>query len=235
MRVAAPAALGAILASIAIAAPGSARAVEEDVPSAVGPPTSVLNERIASFTIGMLVGSGYGWSKGTGDVNADIQFSGGSRASLGHVIVEGGVLFPRVRLFLLTGPRLQVVSGTTDLYAGSGEVYQPRWYGRAWFTKFGWLPRGPEARLQPYLLVSSGYGNVIHLARLDNLPNQCGPAHDQTCVDTITAGPYFLGAGTGVRYRMARHLDAIFAIDALLGAPDRTYNFDFNLGLAFVL
>jgi hypothetical protein len=55
------------------------------------------------------------------------------------------------------------------------------------------------------------------------------------CVDTITAGPSFLGAGAGLRYRDGQHLDAILAFEAQLGTPDRTFNLDFNLGLAFVL
>jgi hypothetical protein len=103
----------------------------------------------------------------------------------------------------MTGPRLQAVTGTTDLYSGTGEVYRSRAYGRAWFTKFGWLPRGPESRLQPYLSLSSGYGSIVHLASLNSIPS--------------------------------RHLEAILALEALLGAPDRTYNLDLNLGLAFVL
>jgi len=187
-----PAVIAVILAGLA--APGSARAAEEGLPSVVGPPAPWEKERIARFTIGMLVGTGYGWSKGTGDLNADVQFSGGSRAGLGHLIVEGGVLFPRVRLFVLAGPRVQVVTGTTNLYSGTGEVYRPRAYGLAEFMKFGWLPRGPEARLQPYLLVSSGYGEVVHLTQM-GLAANCGPMRNEPCVDTITSGPLFIGAG----------------------------------------
>ena len=129
MRSLRPAVIAAILAGLA--APGGVRAADEDVPGAVGPPAPVAQEPIARFTIGMLVGTGYGWSKGAGDVNADVQFSGGSRASLGHLIVEGGVLFPRVRLFVLTGPRLQVITGNTDLYTGS-VLYPPNALVRAW-------------------------------------------------------------------------------------------------------
>lgn len=232
MRSMRPAVIAAILAGLA--APGSARAADEDVPGAVGPPAPVAQEPIARFTIGMLVGTGYGWSKGAGDVNANMQFSGGSRAGLGHLIVEGGVLFPRVRLFVLTGPRVQVITGNTDLYTGGVHFYRTHSYAPAWFAKFGWLPRTPEARLQPYLLGSSGYGDIVHLTQMGLAPN-CGPMRNEPCVDTITSGSFFIGAGVGLRYRMARHLDAIFALEAVLGTPDRTYNLDFNLGLAFVL
>ena len=232
MRSMRPAVIAAILAGLA--APASVRGADEDVPSAVGPPAPVAQEPIARFTIGMLVGTGYGWSKGTGDINADVQFSGGSRASLGHLIVEGGVLFPRVRLFVLAGPRLQVLPDTTELYTGGVLIYRTHSYELAWFAKFGWLARAPEARLQPYLLVSSGYGEIVHLTQM-GLASNCGRMRNEPCVDTITSGPFFIGAGAGLRYRMARHLDAIAALEAQLGAPDRTYNLDFNLGLAFVL
>jgi len=62
---------------------------------------------------------------------------------------------------------------------------------------------------------------VVHLARLGLAPS-CGPTRNEPCVDTITSGPLFIGAGAGLRYRMARHLDAILALDAQLGTPDRT-------------
>ena len=235
MRSMRPAVIAAILAGLA--APGSVRAADEDVPGAVGPPAPVAQEPIARFTIGMLVGTGYGWSKGAGDVNADVQFSGGSRAGLGHLIVEGGVLFPRVRLFVLTGPRLQVITGTTDLYTGTLYIYRTRSYELAWFAKFGWLPRAPEARLQPYLLVSSGYGEVVHLAQMGLASNSELRPHAGTNRASTPSppgrsssapGPAFATEWPGTWTRSSRS-------KRMLGAPDRTYNLDFNLGLAFVL
>ena len=206
---------------------GSARAADET--AVVAPPP------VARFTASMLFGTGYGWSEGTADLNADIPFSGGSTARLGHAVVEAGVLFPRVRLFLMTGPRLQVVTGTTDLYDTSGRVYRSQTRAYAWFGKVGWLPLAPEARLQPYVAASLGYGEIRHLARLTTIAPTCGPNRDQTCVDTVTSGPYFVGAGGGLRWRFNDRIEAVVAVEAQLGEPDRTLNIDLNLGFAIVL
>jgi len=205
---------------------GSARAADET--AVVAPPP------VARFTASMLFGTGYGWSEGTGDLNVQIPFSGGSAARLGHALVEAGVLFPRVRLFLVTGPRLQVVTGTTDVYT-NGQVYRSATRAYAWFGKVGWLPLAPEARLQPYVAASLGYGEIRHLARLTTITPTCGPNRDQTCVDTVTSGPYFVGAGGGLRWRFNDRIEAVVAVEAQLGAPDRTFNIDGNLGFAIVL
>jgi hypothetical protein len=234
MRVGAGAVIAGIVAQLVSL--GSARAVtDEDSPTTPAPPNPVRRERPVRFTIGQLAGTGYGWSNGSGDVNADVPFSGGSWARLGHLVVEGGLLLPRARLFFLTGPRYQFVTGTTDIYDVSGNIYRPRSRALAWFTKAGWLPRSPEARLQPYVLVSAGVGRIIHLAPLTSFSDNCGMGRNEPCVDTISSGPFFIGAGTGLRLRLNHYLDAIVAVDAQLGAPDRTYNLDVNLGLAVVI
>ncbi len=199
----------------------------------------------ARFTIDGLVGTGYGWPNGVADVNHDIPASGGNWARLGHVIVEGGVLFPRAHVFVVTGPRFQVITGTTDVYVSTPRfVAHARSYAFAWFSKVGWLPRSPDARLQPYVALSTGYGDIAHVVTLP--VGGCGPTQDQTCVDTVTAGPLFIGWGAGLRARLTPHLDAVMALenqlglqaDVLLdlfngdGLEEHTFNFDFNLGVA---
>jgi hypothetical protein len=198
----------------------------------------------ARFTIDGLVGTGYGWPNGLADVNHDIQASGGSWARLGQVVVEGGVLFPRAHVFVLTGPRVQIVTGTTDIYTPSF-VAHARSHAFAWFWKVGWLPREPAPRLQPYVALSTGYGDIAHVVSLPATGN-CGPNHDLTCVDTVTAGPLFIGWGAGLRARLTPNLDAVLGLenqlglqaDVLLdlingrGLEEHTFNFDFNLGVA---
>jgi len=224
---------------VALASTSGSSASAADVETLeVAPP------RTARFTIGALVGTGYGWPNGVADVNHDIQVSGGHRAALGHVIVEGGVLFPRARLFVLTGPRFQYITGPTDVYTPNF-VAHTRTHAFAWFSKVGWLPRSADARLQPYVALSAGYGDIAHVVTLPRVTD-CGPAHDETCVDTVTAGPLFLGWGAGVRARLTTQLDAVLAIenqvglqgDVLVdllqgrGLEEHTFNFDLNLGLA---
>jgi hypothetical protein len=219
------------------AAPSKARAAEGEAVDVAPPP------RTARFTANVLVGSGYGWSKGYAEVNRDFAVSGGGWAQLGHMIVEGGVLFPRAHLFVVTGPRFQFVTGTTDVY-GPPFVAHTRRNAFAWFSKIGWLPRSPDARVQPYLSLSSGYGRIAHTASLPL--SDCGPNHDQACVDTVAPGPLFIGWGAGVRIHVTAHLDAVVALENELGMQtdvlvdlvqgrgfeERILDFDGNVGVA---
>jgi hypothetical protein len=207
-------------------------------------PSDVAPLPIARFTIGALVGTGYGWPNGLADVNHDIRVSTGAWARLGHVIVEGGVLFPRARVFVSAGPRLQLVTGPTDVYTNYGFVGHARSYALAWFAKVGWLPRSPAARVQPYVALSTGYGDIAHVVSLPAA--DCGPGRNQTCVDTVPAGPLFVGWTAGVRARLTAHVDAVVAVDNQLGLEadflgdlvagrgleERTLNFDLDLGIA---
>lgn len=227
------------LAGVALAVMSGARAFAADVETLEATPP-----RTARFTIGALVGTGYGWPNGVADVNHDIPVSGGNWTRLGHVIVEGGVFFPRARLFVLTGPRFQYITGPTDVYTPNF-VAHTRTHAFAWFSKFGWMPRSPDARLQPYVALSLGYGDIAHVVTLPRVTD-CGPAHDQTCVDTVTAGPLFIGWGAGLRARLTAQLDAVLGLENQLGLQgdvlvdlfqgrgleEHTFNFDLNLGLA---
>jgi hypothetical protein len=226
------------LAGVALGLVSASRAPAADAGESTGEPT-----RIARFTVGALVGTGYGWPNGLADVNHDIRTSGGNWARLGQVTVEGGVLFPRAHVFVLTGPRFQVITGPTDIYTNS-LVAHGRSHAFAWFSKVGWLPREPSARVRPYLALSTGYGDISHVVSLT--VHNCGPNHDQTCVDTVTAGPLFIGWGAGLRARLTANLDAVLGLenqlglqaDVLLdlfngrGLEEHTFNFDFNLGVA---
>lgn len=228
-----------VLAGVALALASGVRARAADVETLEAAPP-----RTARFTIGALAGTGYGWPNGVADVNHDISVSGGHRAALGHVIVEGGVLFPRARLFVLTGPRFQYITGPTDVYTPNF-VAHTKTYAFAWFSKVGWLPRSPDARLQPYVALSTGYGDIAHVVSLPRVTD-CGPGHDQACVDTVTAGPLFLGWGAGLRARLTPQLDAVLALENQIGLQgdvlvdlfqgrgleEHTFNFDLNLGLA---
>jgi hypothetical protein len=153
------------------------------------------------------------------------------------VIPELALLFPRAHLVVSASFRYQVVTGTTDVYTPQ-RVFHARDSAYAFFQKIGWFPRAAAAHIQPYIAASSGVGRIAHLASLTQLAPACGPNRDQQCVDTVSLGPYFLGGGGGVRFRLADHLDALLAVDAQVGfhgvLQDRGYNVDVNLGVAAV-
>jgi hypothetical protein len=221
---------GAVL--LLIVALGGAPAVAAENPEDAGgdarPPVRL--------TAGLLAGSGYAWKTGVGDVNRDVRFEGGGWAALGHVMPEVALLFPRVHLLASLSVRYQIIDGTTDIFTSQG-VFHARRSAWAFFQKIGWFPRDASARLQPYVSLSTGRGELARLAPDPRLVN-CGPAQNQECVDTVTIGPWFLGAGGGMRARLAEHLDALLSLDARLGfdgaLDHRGYNLDLSVGLAAV-
>ena len=224
-----------VLAATSLTAGGGAATAGDYARTAPEEGDDAAWEPPVRVSAGLLAGTGYGWASGTGDVNADIPFSGASWAQLGHMIPELTLLFPRARLFASASVRYQTITGTTDVYTPN-QVFHARRSAWALFQKLGWFPRAPEARLQPYVSFAIGRGAIAHAARLP--PQNCGPANDQRCVDTVTLGPWFVGAGAGLRARLADHLDALLALDAQLGyelpLDHRGYNLDLNVGMAAV-
>jgi hypothetical protein len=185
------------------------------------------------LTIGLLFGTGYGWVESGGDVNRDVTTKGSGWAQLGHVAPELGLIFPRAHLLALLSFRYQKVTGTTDLYAG-GQVYEAPSSASLYLAKFGFFPRAPRARVQPYLLLSTGVGWIVHTVRVNGAAN-CGPTMNQQCVDAVVGGSMFAGGGTGVRVRLSEYFDAIAGVDVLAGAVwNGTINIDFNVGVAFI-
>ena len=229
--------VGLVGVALGLVAAPSVRAADADASTGAPP-------RIARFTIGALAGTGYGWPNGLADVNHDIPASGGNWARLGHVIVEGGVLFPRAHIFVVTGPRFQAD------HRDDGRVrVRPR------------VPREVacvrlvlEGRVVAAL---TGRVAAAVCGAVDGLWRHCPRRHaarrrlrahprNQTCVDTVTAGPLFIGWGAGLRARLTANLDAVLGLenqlglqaDVLLdlfngrGLEEHTFNFDFNLGVA---
>ena len=208
---------------------------ENRPPVWIVPPRRDSDERPAAvrFTLGLLFGTGYGWVDASSDVNRDLSIKGRGWAQLGHVAPELGLIFPRAHLFTLLSFRYQKVTGATDVYAG-GQIYEARSSASALLWKFGFLPRAPRARVQPYLLLSTGLGSIVHSVPVNGVAN-CGPTMNQQCVDAVNGGGLFLGGGTGVRVRLSEYFDAVAGVDALAGAVwNGMINIDFSVGVAFI-
>jgi hypothetical protein len=208
---------------------------ENRPPIWIVPPRRDSDERPppVRFTLGLLFGTGYGWVEAAGHVDRDFTIKGRGWAQLGHLAPELGLIFPRAHLFALLSFRYQKVTGTTDFYAG-GQVYEAPSSASAFLGKFGWFPRAPRARVQPYLLLSTGVGSIVHTVRVNGVAN-CGPAMNQQCVDAVNGGNLFLGGGTGVRVRLSEYFDAVGGVDVLGGAVwSGMINIDFTVGVAFI-
>ena len=61
----------------------------------------------------------------------------------------------------------------------------------------------------------------------------CGPKHNETCVDTIGAGPVLLGPGAGIMYDFGDRTSLVLQVNSTLGFPTFSVNFDGNVGVAF--
>lgn len=181
--------------------------------------------------IGALLGGGVGWASGTGDVNADTHVSGSfAAAKLGHLQLEGGYWLTDELMLSLAG-RFQVVTGPTIVEANM-RTYHPASYATAVFAEGTWSPA--LGRLRPYLSGAVGAGKIRHVVTLAQLKD-CGPMRNETCVDTVGAGPFLAGVGGGVMYDLGGSFALVGAINTQIAAPTFTFNVDFDAGLAFRL
>jgi hypothetical protein len=182
-------------------------------------------------TLGMLIGTGYGWVEGITDGGRSV--GGGGWAGLGHLVPELGFIFPRAHLFLLGSYRYQKLTGRTDVHA-DGAVLPGRSSASAFLSKWGWFPRAPRAQVQPYLMLITGVGSIVHTVKVDTVAT-CGSNMNEPCSDAVNGGDIFFGGGTGVRVRLSEYFDAVAGVEGLAGAVwDGMINIDFNVGVAFV-
>jgi hypothetical protein len=184
--------------------------------------------------IGALVGGGVGWASGMGDVNADTHVSGSfAAAKLGHLALSGGYWLTNELMLGLEG-RFQMVTGTTEVEANM-RTYHPATYATAVFAEGTWSPWSfSDGHLRPYLSAAIGAGKIRHVVTISQLKD-CGPMRNETCVDTIGAGPFLAGVGGGLMYDLTERLAFVAALNTQIGAPTFTFNIDLNAGLAFRL
>jgi hypothetical protein len=181
--------------------------------------------------LAVLVGSGAGWTAGAGDTNADTRLtpSGFALAKLGHLAPEIGYWVAPGLMISVQG-RFQTVLGTTDVHAPDGHVHRAPTYAAAGFVKATWFSN-VRPTVQPFFSLALGGGQIRHVVTLDKLTD-CGPAANQTCVDTITAGPVAAGPGGGVMAELTSVVAIVLQVNTQLTFPAFTFNVDGNLGAA---
>jgi hypothetical protein len=179
--------------------------------------------------VALLVGTGAGWTSGTGDTNADTMLrpSAVELARLGQLAPEVGYWWSSTLLVSVQG-RFQAVTGTNDVYA-NGRVYHTANYAAAGFLKATWLPGG-GASVRPLFSLAAGFGQIRHVVTFPSLTT-CGPHQDEVCVDTIAAGPVALGPGGGIMADLGGGLVAVFQVNTQLTFPTFSFNVDGDLGL----
>jgi hypothetical protein len=88
--------------------------------------------------------------------------------------------------------------------------------------------------VQPFLTGGLGGGHIRHVVTLSALKD-CGANRNETCVDTVAAGPLLMSAGGGLLFDLGDSVGLVAAVNAQVGAPRFTFNVDFNGGVAFHL
>jgi len=189
------------------------------------------DEGAGKIYVGLLVGSGIGYTSGKGEVNADVPVSGtASGALLGHFAPEVGYWLKPDVMVSLQG-RFQWVTGTTELMK-NGKSYDPVPAALAVFAKASWFAN-PSGSWRPFVSGGVGGGQIRHVVTFGNL-NDCGPSGQQKCVDSVVAGPLLAEVGGGVFYKLGTTTALVLSSNAEVAAPKFTLNLDINAGVGFV-
>lgn len=177
----------------------------------------------------LLVGTGFGYVSGMGEVNADTPVTGTvSGALIGHIAPELGYwLGPDLSLSLQG--RFQLVTGPTEIDV-AGHTYNPVRAALAVFAKASWWMGAGHFR--PFVSAGLGGGQIRHVVTFANLKD-CGAARNQTCVDSVAAGPLLAEAGAGLLYKLTADLGLVLSSNAEVAAPHFTVNLDINAGVEF--
>ena len=185
-------------------------------------------EEGARYFASLQLGSGVGYVSGMGEVNADMPVAGTvSGALLGHVVPEIGYWIEPGLLLSLQG-RVQWVSGPTEIDKDGHHPPVPA--ALAMFAKATWV--GGSAALRPFVSGGLGGGQIRHVVTFSNLKD-CGPNQDQTCVDSVVAGPLLAEVGAGLLYKLGGQLDLVLSSNVEAAAPSFTINLDVNAGVGF--
>jgi hypothetical protein len=191
-----------------------------------------------SWFFGLGLGTGVGYATGSGEVNADYKLQAGfAPASTLHVLPEIGY-FVKDKLLLSVQLRLQIITNTTDLNLPAGSkdcggdlVCSAAKSAIAGFAKLTYVLG--DGALHPYVSGALGGGQIRHTATFPGPGKVCGPKNNQTtCIDTVLAGPVFLGFGGGLMINVSDNFAINLGLATQLGFPNFTFNIDFNGGVA---
>jgi hypothetical protein len=198
-------------------------------------------EESPSLFFGLGIGSGVGWTTGTGEVNATrnaVNPPGFEMSRLVHFAPEVGY-YISPDLMLSVQLRFQLITGVTDYHSGgmnpaggcgSDDVCPAGKYAFAGFAKANYF--FGEGDFRTYIAGMGGLGTIRHVATFESNPI-CGADQKTTCVDTVPSGPIFIGAGAGIMYNVSPAFALTLGTNAVVGFTKFTFNVDLNAGVAF--
>jgi len=188
----------------------------------------------------LAVGGGGGYHKGSPELNPqdtgtppkEIHVSGFGLAQLVHLAPEIGY-FHSDHLVLSAQGRFQFVTGAQDVHLGQ-KTYQPAKTAFAGLVKATWLVGNPSKKLQRFLSIQVGAGQIRQTIQTPASANLTSCGEGSSCKDTVAGGMGLVGIGTGFTYRLNETFRAYAALNVLTGAPNFMVQADLNLGLAIV-
>jgi hypothetical protein len=190
-----------------------------------------------SLYFGLGLGSGVGWTSGTGEINSldHVSPAGFAAAKLGQVVPEVGY-FVMPQLLVSFQFRYQMVTGATPFHATDGScgpstICSPASYAVAGFGRASWL--FDLGGLHPFAGGTVGVGTIRHLATFKSEPH-CGAVAPYTsdCIDTVASGPIFIGGTGGLLYNLSPFFALMAETNVVAGFTKFTFNVDLNVGVA---
>ncbi len=239
---------------VALRGPGGA-ALGPGKKKVVAPPPKTKESEGPTWYFALGLGTGFGWTTGQGEINKGNTMSLGQNgmpndlppgdkvdpagfawAKLGQIAPEVGY-FLSPDLMVSVQLRLQIVTGATPFYAvptdtttcGTSKICSAPSLAIAGFAKAHYLFHFDD--LHPFVSAMAGGGTIRHVATFNTLP-RCGSDMHTTCVDTIAAGPIFLGVGGGLFYNLSDAFALTAETNLIAGFTNFTFNIDVNVGIA---
>jgi hypothetical protein len=175
----------------------------------------------------LLAGWGGGYTTGYADRTNTLKVTPGfAPSSIAHVAPEVGYfLKPDLRLSLQA--RIQIVGGPNAMTV-NGVAKPAAGLGVAVFARASWF--FDVAGVHPYATVALGGGQIRHVVLFSKADKTCG--NNQSCIDSVTAGPVFVGGGGGLMYDLTRNLGLVADVNGLVGFTKFTLHLDLNAGVA---
>jgi len=193
------------------------------------------------YYVAMLAGGGFGYATGNGDTNADLPISpaGLAASGVGQIAPEFGYWL-NSSLMLSLQLRYEYITGTTAIYETTtnqcpDKVCHGANYAFAAFAKATWKFGDSNTKFHPFFSLAAGGGRIRHVVTYQrNLSaHNCGPNHNEVCIDTIGAGPVLLGPGGGLTYDLTDRIAGVVQVNSVLAFPEFTVHLDANIGVAY--
>lgn len=180
-----------------------------------------------TWTFAMGIGSGFGYAVGKSTEafgKFGVQFKQGlAPAYLGQIAPEVGYFIGRNTALSLTGRLQSMPFGTKGSATGALSALLRLLF----FTE-------PDGRVRWYFATVVGAGEGFRLRVNATVNDDRGEPTGTTVQDTVRGGPYLVGLGTGMTYRISRRWHWTVDTQVLVGIPKASSVLDLTTGIRWM-